>query len=167
MSIKSKVIIVAIIFIAGMATGYFLMPSKIQVKVEEKVVEKEVIKEVAREKRSVKNNKIKVIVETKWPDGTITKETKIVDRGTIELDHSRHKDVIAHKEKEKTTEEKIIREKADWNISILGGHNLSNALQFNSLTYGGHVQRRILGPIHVGGFGLTNQTLGVSLGVSF
>ena len=33
--------------------------------------------------------------------------------------------------------------------------------------YGGHVSTQLLGPINVGAFGLTNGTIGMSLGLDF
>ncbi len=50
-----------------------------------------------------------------------------------------------------------------YHASILYGYDVSN----RKSTYGLSIDRRLLGPVSIGVWGLTNNTLGVSLGVSF
>lgn len=167
MPTKYKVLIVLGIFIAGLAIGRFTLPAKVQVKIQEKIVEKVVTKEVEKKNREDRKNKVVVIVETKLPDGTVRKETKIVDRGVVELDYSRNKDSQTETETEKTEEKTVTYAKNDWALSILGGAHIGSGLSDLSPAYGGHVQRRILGPFYLGAFGLSTRTFGGSLGVSF
>lgn len=51
----------------------------------------------------------------------------------------------------------------DWRLSGMVGLDIPGG----HAVYGGSVERRILGPIHVGAWGLSTGALGVSAGVSF
>lgn len=51
------------------------------------------------------------------------------------------------------------------NVSALVAENFSNGL--NTPSYGIAITKQILGPITVGGFGLTNGVIGVSIGINF
>lgn len=67
---------------------------------------------------------------------------------------------IVTKEKDETT---ITDIKPQWRVSGLAAVSPNTI----GMVYGGQVERRILGPIYVGAFGLTNSTFGINLGIEF
>lgn len=150
-----KLILIVTLALGGLAfaAGRFMTPTKV-----EKV---EVVKEVVKWKERQSEDKDKVIieVETVYPDGTRKIERKIVDKGKLRID------VEGESEKEKENTVVVENKKPDWMVSGLAGVGLKEK-GLNGV-YGAHVQRRVIGPVHVGGFGMTNGSGGLSVGISF
>lgn len=159
---------VLVVFGIGAAVGRFAGPTKIEEK--EKIVYKDSTTEKKDEKKDTtkKNDKVYIKLETIHPDGTRTIETRIVDKGTIQIDASgttvKTEETSTVTEKEKTA----TYAKQDWMVSALVSKN------FNTLTdppaFGASVQRRIIGPFYLGAFGLfgvTEKTVGASVGFGF
>jgi len=126
---KKGIIIVLVAVGLGYGAGRYLQPAEVKIEI------KEVVKEIEIQKKDV----ITIIKEIERPDGTKEKETRIVDRSTIE----KEKDEI------RTKDTKITVSKSQWKAGALVGLNFKG-----STSYGIHVERRILGPIFVGGWGL-------------
>ena len=156
---------VLIALLVGAAFGWFGRPAKVEVREKIVVQEKEVIKWKQAESKNKQNDKIVVKIETILPDGTRKIETRIVDRGSITIDRtgegSSETDTKIEKETEKVTE----YSKNDWNLGVMYAPVSPGESALGNQTLGVFVNRRILGPIYVGGFGLSNKTLGVSLGL--
>jgi hypothetical protein len=152
LSLKLALPLAAILFLGGLATGRLLLRPKVITKTE--VVEKIKVVTLEVEKKVVKTRKTKT---TKKPDGTVVTEETVRDAQT---DTAITKDKTADT-KTATTQ---IPLRNDWMVSVLGGTEAKLPLQ---PVFGGHVQRRILGPIYVGAWGLSNGSLGLSLGGSF
>lgn len=93
--------------------------------------------------RVVEKQVDRVVTVIKKPDGTVEKIT--VDKSKI----------IS----EDRTKVNVGRSKV--NLSLLGGTDFSRPV------YGLHVSKELIGPISVGLFGLTNKTVGLSLGINF
>lgn len=138
-----NIAIVGLLLLAvGYGTGRYLQPAKIQIKKEEVIKEVEVIKKDIR------------IVEREItrPDGTKEKERITEDKSQEST------------KKEKDTKEStlIANKKPDWRVNGLAALNNDR-----NVVYGLQVERRILGPISVGAFGLTDTTVGLSVGLEF
>ncbi len=88
---------------------------------------------------------------------TVTQPNGVVDTTTTTTDHSQRT------ETSKNTQ--IILAKPKINISGLVANDFNDRL-FKPV-YGVSVSKEFLGPITIGMFGLSNSTIGVSLGVSF
>lgn len=131
--------------VLAFATGRFLTPVKIETKVVE--VEK---KQTETEKDKHKET---TTVTTEKPDGTKTTETKTTE------DTTNHRTSDTTKTSDSDTTKTYGGSKTG--IYALGG--LSGGIP----TYGLAVTRQLLGPISVGGWALTNGTIGVSLGLEF
>lgn len=141
---ETKVVVVLIIILmaASYGMGRYLQPAKVEIKKEEIIKEVEVIKK-----------DIEIIErEIKRPDGTIEKERIERDKSTETV----NKD---SKTKESTL---IVNKKPDWNIQALAAINKDR-----DTVYGLKADRRILGNIYIGGFGLTDSTVGLSIGMEF
>ena len=103
------------------------------------------------------NTKTK-IVEVKAKDGTITKTTEIVQ--VKDEDTKIVQDTQTHAQQTITPPKR-----STVNISALVGTALTH--DFGVPVYGGMVSKEVLGMVTVGAFGLTNGTVGVSIGLNF
>ena len=96
--------------------------------------------------KTVKKNTKTVV--TKKPDGTVRTETSVTEStGT-----------------KRKTEQKQVEDVRKNHAQVLIGSSLKD---FGVPVYGLSYQREIIGPVSVGAFGLTNGTVGLSLGVTF
>ncbi len=88
MELTKKQIIIgaASALLIGALVVRFSLPAKVQIKVQEKIVEKEVVKWKTKYVKNEQKNKDTVIIETRFPDGTVKKEKHIIDKGTIVVD---------------------------------------------------------------------------------
>jgi hypothetical protein len=144
--VKRYIITIIVAFVVGLSLGMFGRPTKVITKTEtvykdrivEKVIEHQVI---------------------------VTKEIKKPD-GTDEIDTVTKTDDQDDKKSDLTGNSNTSKE-VDYGSGIqiggMAGTNLSNGQQ----VYGGYANKRLIGPITVGGFGLSNGTAGLTLGVEF
>lgn len=131
---------IAIALLIGAASGYYLAPAKI----EERVV---------IQKAKQRNSDVYTItVETVYPDGRVERRTEKVDKSTTLINS------IAQKDKKS--------EQKQYNNLIIRGLFAGN-VHTGELTYGLGIDRRLLGPIYLGVWGLANGTLGAALSLSF
>lgn len=138
---RTKVLAVILLVVAAFATGrYTVKPVE--------VVKHETEETTKKEETDTHTE----IVETKQPDGSTKKVTTI--------DRSSRTDYATKKETETKTTNKVQKT----NISALVSVNIRER---NALIYGISVTREILGPVTVGVFGLTNGTVGASIGINF
>lgn len=154
----------AILLVSSFMAGRYTTPTKTVVKVEEKIVEKEVVKYVEVQAKSEKKDVETVVIETILPDGTIKRETKIVDK-TI-TDEKKKIDLDKQKEQTKISKREEITEnsKSDWMVSVMVSAKENDLSRQN---FGVHIQRRIIGPFYLGVYGEENKGLGLSIGGTF
>lgn len=153
-----KILLLIGILGVGAAIGRWTSPTKIEVKehivYQEKIVEKKVYVKDTQQK----NNKVTIKLVTILPDGTKKIETKIFDRSEIEItsrsDTNTETNTTIDSSKETVTE----YSKPEWFFSGMATTNS---------TYGLGINKQFLGPIFLGGFGFTDRTLGLSVGLSF
>lgn len=152
----------------GVAFGRYTLPAKIVTKTETVTVEKEVIKNVETTSKDTNKDRELIVTETVKPDGTKIIEKHYVNKDQIKEDTTKVGTTTDVKSSDTKTSIVETNAKNDWNISALATKSHTDDDMFKgSLSYGVHVQRRILGPISIGAFGLTNRTAGISIGVSF
>jgi hypothetical protein len=108
-------------------------------------------------KDSDTNTKTK-IVEVKTKDGTVTKTTTIEQ--IKDEDTKIVQDIQTHAQQTITPPKRN-----SVNISALMGTRLTD--NFGVPIYGAMVSKEVLGMVTVGAFGLTNGTVGVSIGFTF
>ncbi len=142
MNFKTKIIISLSALLVSFAAGRFLTPEKIKTEIRTIEVEKIVVK--------VEH---KIITIHEKPDGS-KETTEIVDTNTNSHTDSSSKDSL----KEETKSKSYV------NISVLGASKFP--LDTNPLVYGLSIQKNVLGPITAGIFGLTDKTIGISLGLN-
>lgn len=158
-----KILIVIATLLVGVGVGRYSLPAKIVTEVETKIAEKEVIKWKEKRVTEKQNDKSVVIIETRLPDGTVRIEKHILDKGTVKIDSNK----AGESSKDSTTDTKssttVEYSKRAWHLAALVSPSLTGPVP--SLSYGLLVERRILGPFYLGAFGLTNKTVGFSLGM--
>jgi hypothetical protein len=142
-------ILVAILVsaVVGFAFGKYALPGKVQIKTQE--VEKIVT--------VVQHDTVTETHEVKRPDGTVITDTTIKDRDTANTSTV----------DTKKSSETITNQKPQWKVQGLVGLSTKDLGQ---PAYGVGVERRIIGPIFVGAWGLsksTEQTAGLSVSLEF
>lgn len=191
-NLKTILIMAAVLVVTGATAfmaGRYSKPDKIEVVEKQVVVTQEVVKIVEVEKstdtktkdeNSNKRVHIERTEETK-PDGTkIVKVTKDinVDRTIKETEIKVvEKEVMVDREvkvKEEVIVTKVVEnDDPDWFLSIKGGVSTATASRYG---LGIDANRRILGPVHIGLWGMLNMNTsftpsgvmgGVSLGAAF
>lgn len=137
---NKKYILFAIIIVISYATGRYMAPQKIKTEIHTVEVEKEVTK-VEHKIVKIKENK----------DGS--KETIIVTDSSSNQ-RSKEKDSFASKE---------VTVRDTLNISVLGGISFP----LSQPVIGISAQKNLIGPVTMGLWGLSNGTVGASLGLNF
>lgn len=190
METKTKAIIgsvVAIVlFVAGVAAGWYAKPDVVKTEVKVQVVEvmKEVV--VVQEKVRVEVVRVKdtqVVerwrrekTETQSPDGTVTKnevEEKNIETVVKEKENTVEVKVVQVEKEVVVEREKIIEKRVDvalaqWHLGVMGGATpqFLPTPGLNSWSLGGHVERRIVGPLFLGVWGMGSNTGLGTVGIS-
>lgn len=151
MSNKLKVLLVVISLAVSFAVGRFLTPVKT-------VVETKIVEVTKTDKKVDKETHTKTtIVETKHPDGTVTKTT------TISKDTDLKKDTTTTSSESSDTTKTVQRDSGFLLVSALGGVNVTNGVP----SFGASINKNLLGPVSVGLWGLNNGIVGASVGLKF
>lgn len=160
MTVRAKVIIVSVSLLAAFAFGRWSSPEK--VKTEIKTVEVEKKTEDTQIDSDKNRHKETKVVEITHPDGTKEKTTQTVE----DSQSTKKTDQSVTDNTQKSTEEvkEITYATAKVTISALAGLNVSS---LSLPVYGASVTKPILGPITVGLWGLSNSTIGGSIGLTF
>jgi len=149
---KQKYIIVGVAMVTSFAVGRY-SGQKAEIK-SESVTTKNV-----EEKQDKDTHTEKVITTVKTPDGTVKTVEKIDEVADVKIDTNsiqvtqQKKDVIPPKVN-------------TLNISALIGNDFSKGLGIYPV-YGVSVTKQILGPVTIGAYGITNGTIGLSIGLNF
>jgi hypothetical protein len=175
-------IAVLLLTLAAFAIGRGTAPVKVEKKVEIEIVEVESVRIEWRDKIVEKKVYVKSQAtssrteerEVRKPDGTVEK-TKMEVRGMETLvssgtESSSEQSGTARKDSQISSKEIMslsTENKPDWNISLLVGASTGSKLLPPPMTAGVHVQRRILGPVYVGVWGMTDVSAGLSVGFEF
>jgi hypothetical protein len=164
---------------ASFLAGRMSTPEKVTtievVKWKEKIVEVEKI--VTKKDTSTKEDR-DITTTTKEkvnPDGSKEVETVVVDKTKTDntTSEATTKDTSKTSDKSsETSKTKIVENTRKWHLSVLAGTtpgSLKDAVLYQanpSNKYGGHVEYKVIGDIYVGGFGFSDKSFGVSVGIS-
>ena len=160
-----KVLVVLGIFATGAAFGKFAGPSKVEYK-DKIVYQDKIVTQTDEDKtKDLNKNVVTTKTETDKPDGTKVIQTVTQDKSTlISSDKTDTKSTNTVNSTEEKSEVKIYS-KNDWMLSVIATKDLSNLAA--PFSFGGLIQRRILGPIYLGVLGTSNKEVGVGVGLSF
>jgi hypothetical protein len=167
LSTKTVVILSILLVSTGYAAGRYIAPEKVVTKIETKVEIKEIIKWKTNLSKDEKKDKEIVIIETIMPDGTIKREKRIIDKGTIKLDLSKQSEKDSSTTKSEKKQEIKIKNSPDWKLSGMVLVSPKSQIIDSGLTYGLLIERRIIGPFYLGAFAINNGAIGASIGVTF
>lgn len=156
-----------LLFVLGLATGRYATPPDKITKIE--TVEIEKIVYVKEQEKTEQNKTYKHTIEKTLPDGTVTKETTETDEKNLFV---KEKEQSQEERASSNTEEKLVgvTNKGRWLINGMIGADVSAGIEGQVkeiLVYGIQVDYRILGPIHVGAWGVTSKEVGLSVGLEF
>lgn len=157
MSRKLKVITAVLIVTVAFAFGRYSAPEKVKevTKVEEhKSEEKDKDKVVHRHKKTK-------TVTIQNPDGSKTTTTTTDD----DFNKDTNSKTVVKDDKKSEIDKEVTYSKSKLTLSALAAENI-HAISASPI-YGGMVSKEVLGPITVGGFGLQNGIVGLSLGLTF
>lgn len=151
MELKTKVIIGSVALATAFAAGRFTVPEKTKIVTQTVEVEKK-NQDI---KQKVNKTTKTVIVKNKDGSETITKTTNLNqntdDQSKTTIDQSTDKS------------SETVRGDSKVTISALAGYDFKSG----GLAYGASVSKPVIGPITIGIFGLTNETFGCSVGLTF
>lgn len=150
MNTKQTVLSLILALVVGIAIGRFTLPSKIVTKTETKT-------DTSTQQAKI-DNSVTTITQTKKSDGSTTTVTVIdnhIKTGT-------KSNTISDTDTEKT----VTYDTKRWSLSAIAATKPLSSLH-PTITYGGQVTYRILGPFQVGAQGFTDGTMGVLLGITF
>lgn len=155
--IKYYLLVAAVAF----SLGWYVTPAKTITVTKTVEVEKSTKDKDTEAERN--KHKETTVTEVVKPDGTKETTTKTVeDTSTAKKSNESY---TSESSTSNSTSKEISREKASVTISALAGVKLTDLVA--PPVYGVSVTKSILGPIVVGVFGLTNSTMGCSIGLSF
>lgn len=150
MNTKQVILSLILALVVGIAIGRFTLPAKIVTKTETKT-------DTTTQQAKI-DNSVTTITETKKPDGSEQTVTVIDNH----IDTTTHHTAVS----DTKTDKEVTYDTKRWSIGLAAtAHPLSSL--HPTITYGGEVTYRILGPFQVGGMGFTDGTLGVILGITF
>ena len=167
MSNKKLLAALGVALVEGLALGRFTLPAKVVTKVEYKTEIKEVIKWKTQYAKQEDKNKDIVIIETKYPDGRVVREKHITDKGVIHIDKKEDGSKETDTKTDKKEETVTTYSKNDWHFMGMTSPSAVDKPFGGTLSYGLMIEKRIIGPFYLGGFGLTNGVLGVGVGIGF
>jgi hypothetical protein len=105
----------------------------------------------------------------RWANGAVEqRDVERTDTGHSSAETTRQVETRVEYRDRETVKEKRVDAPKDWSVAVLAGPQVSlKPLSLGRVAFGAHVQRRVLGPISIGLWGLSTGTAGVSLGVTF
>ena len=153
MTTKTKVAVVLVVAVLGYAAGRYTTPVKV---VEKRVEVEKVVKNTDVDKEQRKETTKTTVTR---PDGTTeTKETTVTD-----TKKKTETEVVT--DRRVSTEKEVTFDSKKVTISLMLGSTLTSP--FMPPVYGLSATKPILGPLTVGGWGLSTGVFGLSLGVTF
>lgn len=155
--------------VCSFVLGYLAAP-KAAARVEERVVEVEKVVEKRVEVKVAAEAKRVVVYRERvvQPDGTrVEREIERADTVTkveVKMNTETKRDT-------KRDVERVEVARPDWRVGVLAGVDARQVslvpLSPGPLVFGGIVERRLVGPVSVGAWGLSSATFGVSVSVEF
>ncbi len=159
-------VVLVVLLAVGYVSGRYLSPSRVITKTETKIVTQEVVVTKEVDKTDYYKNKVLIETTTTKPDGTVIRQREFVDKSVVIHDDT--KDSTDNKNTttttNTTTEKDYPQAKYTGSTKVLFAKNVKNIAED---IYGLEVDKKLIGPFVVGAFGLTDKTVGLSLGLNF
>jgi len=156
MTTKTKIITGIVIVATAFAFGRYSAPERVRTEVKTVEVEK---KTETKESNTNRHKETTTVTITK-PDGSTETTTKTTEDTNLKTDSK----LVDDTTKSSDTTKEVTRGGNKLSIAALSGINYSKPDQ---LIYGASVSKELIGPITLGAFGLTDKTVGISIGLNF
>lgn len=153
-----------VVFSAGAAVGLYSKPAKIVTKTETQTVTQVITKTVEVDKTDYHKNKVLVETTITKPDGTVIRKREFVDKSEIVTNDQTNTDSNSNSSTKTSTETSKTYASDKVSVRALVARNMDH---ISEELYGVGVDKKLIGPFTVGAFGLTDKTLGLSLGMNF
>lgn len=160
MTTKQKVIISVVALGTAFAMGRWAAPTK--VKIETKTVEVEHKTDTVKSDLDLNRHRETTTTTIKKPDGTVETTTKVVE--DTNANKTRQEQDTDQVNKTSSQSKEVTYSQSKVTVSVLAGLSVSG---IPTPVYGASVTKPILGPVTVGFWGLSDRTLGASLGLTF
>lgn len=172
MTTKSLIVTITLVFIVGFALGRYSLPEKVKIVKEVVEVEKKDTKSDVNRQVDKDRHITTVTTQRRKSDGTTTTVTKVTEDDTSKSNTNKKTDISDLKITKTVESKEIDNSKNSVSLAVLAGFKFTNTmsqqgLETGPMCYGGIAQKRILGPISAGAWGLSCGQGGVSLGVQF
>ena len=169
-----------LLFAAGLALAFALgrfsaraPDERLEVAEVQEVQETKEVEETTSEERTEERQeeRIRIVYRDRWrtPEG-VERETELeldVETARELLEEARGETRVETREVEVEVSRDLIHEirtpLPDWRVGVMIGVDLSSP----GPAYGLQVERRILGPIHVGAWGMSTGAVGIGVSVTF
>lgn len=140
---KATVITGVVCVVGGLAVGRFSLPTKV------------VVRTVVQTRQIVvhQDHVITKVVTVKEPNGAVQTTTTTQDLSTT----------TSHVQSDSDSSKTVTYTKPSWLVGAMAGVDVPG----RQTGYGAFAERRVLGPLYLGGYGLSTGQTGVSLGVQF
>lgn len=156
------------------AAGRYTTPTRVETETVEVVKEVRVAYTVYRTTEAVaeRRNVRETTHTERRPDGTEVSVRETVDLTHIDTARTAEGESVARTETARTTDIRTVTEyrRPDWRLTALVGVQLRIAPStslFGPVVYGGQLERRIVGPVYLGAWGLSSGVAGASLSLAF
>lgn len=156
---KIAIALVVVAIATSFAVGRYTVSEKI--KIETKIVEVEKKTEKKDQDVNKAERKETTITESVKPDGTKETTTKIIE--DTNTNKNTKVDTVQNDTTKTDASKTIEKGGSRLNISALGGYDIIKGVP----VYGASISKDVIGPVSAGLWGLSNATVGISVGLSF
>ena len=160
MNTKQKVIVIGIAVLVSYGLGRWSSPTKVKTIIQTVQVQNKL--NDTKSNLDLNRHKETVTTTVRKPDGTMEITTHTVEDTTANKTRTQHDTDQLTQTSSQSKE--VTYSKSKVTISALGGLSFSGT---PIPVYGASVSKDVFGPIAVGAFGLSNRTVGVSVGLTF
>lgn len=164
MTVRGYVVggLVSVVALAGaFVVGRYSKPVEVRTEVVERTVTVERRTVVEKRVEVAKRDRRSKTTTTTKPDGSSTTVTESHEREDTRTETARDTTAETATETERHAKEETRVSEPDWRVGGMVG------LSGVGTVYGGSIERRILGPVWLGAWGLSSGAFGVSVGVEF
>ncbi len=167
-------VVVCIALLVAVGAGRFLVPTKTAIMTVQKTVYKDriVTQTVQSEAKTVEHVVYRDHTTVVYKDGTV-EHRDIVKTENATGDKTvtkSSKAVEQTQEAFKSATKEVTNAKPQWRVNLLAGvetFNLKAPQLLGPVALGVQVERRLIGPVWIGAFGLSSGSAGLSVGVEF
>lgn len=158
------------LLVLGIALGRYTLPARVETKTVTQTVVQTVTKTVEVDKSEEHRDKELQETIVKKPDGTVITTKTWIDKTVVSREDDKGNDSTTNSSTNTTTDTVTVYDTNQYSLQLMIGKNFGNADSFipgSEFVYGAQLNKKFIGPVSMGVFGLTDKTFGVSVGLVF